>query len=120
MLERAIEEYKRHISMLERSIEEHKRLVRKRDKELEQIKNEFENNVLNASSLTNKVFFPSVADLGFRKGRALFSKGGAVVGKNHFLRSIRGSINSFFVRFCWEKSENFFVKARAIAPSALP
>jgi hypothetical protein len=42
--------------MLERAIEEHKRLVRKREKELEQIKNEFENNVLNASSLTNKVF----------------------------------------------------------------
>jgi len=51
------EEYKRHISMLERSIEEHKRLVRKREKELEQIKNEFEHNVLNASSISNKVFF---------------------------------------------------------------
>jgi hypothetical protein len=42
--------------MYERSIEEHKRLVRKRDKELEQIKNDFEHNVLNASSLSNKVF----------------------------------------------------------------
>ncbi len=43
--------------MLERSIEEHKRLVRKREKELEQINNEFENHVLSASSLTNKVLF---------------------------------------------------------------
>jgi hypothetical protein len=49
----------------------------------------------------------TVADLGFWKGRALFSKGGAVVNKSHFLRSIQGSINSFFVRFCWEKSKNF-------------
>ncbi len=42
--------------MLERSIDEHKRLVRKREKELEQIKNEFEHNILNSSSLSNKVF----------------------------------------------------------------
>jgi flagellar biosynthesis chaperone FliJ len=55
--EEANQEYKRHISTLERSIEEHKRLVRKREKELEQMKNEFEHNILNASSLNNKVFF---------------------------------------------------------------
>ncbi|CAF4777209.1 unnamed protein product, partial [Rotaria sp. Silwood2] len=45
---------KTHISLLERSIEEHKRLIRKREKELEQIKNEFEHNILNVSSLSNK------------------------------------------------------------------
>jgi phage shock protein A len=50
------QECQRHSSILERSIEEHKRLVRKREKELEQVKNEFEHNVLNASSLNNKVF----------------------------------------------------------------
>jgi predicted RNase H-like nuclease (RuvC/YqgF family) len=55
--EEANQEYKRHISLLERSIEEHKRLVRKREKELEQVKNEFEHNMLNASSLNNKVFY---------------------------------------------------------------
>ncbi len=48
--------------MYERSIEEHKRLVRKRDKELEQIKNDLEHNVLNASSLSNKVFSFSFID----------------------------------------------------------
>ncbi len=51
-------------------------------------------------------FMSSVADLRLWKGRALFSKVGGVVGKNYFLRSVRGSINSFFVRFCWEKSKN--------------
>ena len=50
------QEYKRHISILERSIDEHKRLVRKREKETEQIKNDLENNVLDTSALTNKVF----------------------------------------------------------------
>ncbi|CAF4352358.1 unnamed protein product [Rotaria sp. Silwood2] len=48
------QELKTHISLLERSIEEHKRLIRKREKELEQIKNEFEHNILNVSSLSNK------------------------------------------------------------------
>ncbi|CAF5109189.1 unnamed protein product, partial [Rotaria sp. Silwood1] len=48
------QELKVHISLLERSIEEHKRLVRKREKELEQMRNEFEHNILNVSSLSNK------------------------------------------------------------------
>jgi len=30
----------------------------------------------------------SVADLGFWKGRAIFSKVGAMIGKNHFLRTV--------------------------------
>ncbi len=60
-----------------------------------------------------------MADLGFWKGRALFSKGGAVVGKNHFLRPIRGSVNSFFVRFCWEKSK-IFREGEAIVPQRPP
>ena len=55
------QECQRHISVLERSIDEHKRLLRKREKELEQLKNEFEHNVLNASSLTNKVFLSSLS-----------------------------------------------------------
>jgi hypothetical protein len=42
-----------------------------------------------------KIMWWPVADLEFWKGMALFSKGGAVVGKNHFLRSIRGTVNSF-------------------------
>ncbi len=37
------------------------------------------------------------------EGDAFFSKGEMVIGKNHFLRSIRGSINSSFVCFGWEK-----------------
>jgi hypothetical protein len=51
------QELKRHVSILERSSDEHKRLVRKREKELEQVKNEFEQNVKNASSLGTKVFY---------------------------------------------------------------
>ncbi len=49
------EELKQHISILERSNDEHKRVTRKREKELDQIKNEFEHNIKNASSLSNKV-----------------------------------------------------------------
>ncbi|CAF3911189.1 unnamed protein product [Rotaria sp. Silwood1] len=53
-LEEINQELKLHISLLERSIEKHKRLIRKREKELEQVKNEFEHNIFNVSSLSNK------------------------------------------------------------------
>ncbi|CAF4993733.1 unnamed protein product [Rotaria sp. Silwood1] len=53
-LEEINQELKLHISLLERSIEEHKHLIRKREKELEQVKNEFEHNIFNVSSLSNK------------------------------------------------------------------
>jgi len=51
--------------------------------------------------------FP-VADLGFqKKGHFSFEESGGHQQK-HFLRSIRGNINLFFVRFCWKKSKFFF------------
>ncbi|CAM2700904.1 unnamed protein product [Rotaria socialis] len=48
------QELKRHISVIERSNDEHKRVLRKRDKELEQVKNDFEQNLKNATILNNK------------------------------------------------------------------
>ena len=50
------QELKRHMSIVERSNDEHKRLLRKREKEFGQVKNEFEINLKNTSSLSNKVF----------------------------------------------------------------
>jgi hypothetical protein len=43
-------------------------------------------------------------------GGHFFSKGGVVVGKNNFLRSIGGSINSFFVRFFAGKNRKIFLE----------
>jgi hypothetical protein len=36
-----------------------------------------------------------------------FGKSGAIIGKKHILLLIQGNVNSFFVRFCYEKSEHF-------------
>jgi hypothetical protein len=60
-----------------------------------------------------------VADLGFWKGGAIFSKVGAMVGKKHFLRTVRGGINSFSFAFAG-KNRKIFLEGRAIAPIALP
>jgi hypothetical protein len=43
-----------------------------------------------------------------------------VIGENHFLRSIRGSINSFFVRFCWKKSKNCSRRGGRLPPASSP
>jgi len=53
-----------------------------------------------------------VADLGFWKG-------GAMVGKNHFLITVRGGINSFSFTFAG-KNRKIFLEGGAIAPVALP
>ncbi|CAF4478322.1 unnamed protein product [Didymodactylos carnosus] len=47
-------ELKRHITMLEKSLDEHKSIVRKREKELEQLKNDYDNNAKNYTSVANK------------------------------------------------------------------
>jgi hypothetical protein len=71
-----------------------------------------------ASRFLHAYLVITVADLGFYKPGALFSNGGALIGKNHILRPIRGSINSFFVCFCWKKSK-IFLEGRDDRPIAL-
>jgi hypothetical protein len=53
-----------------------------------------------------------VADIGFWKG-------GAMIGKYHFLRTVRDSKNSFSFAFAG-KNRKFFLEGRAIAPITLP
>jgi hypothetical protein len=61
----------------------------------------------------------TVADLGFWKGGAIFSKGGAMIGKNHFLRTVRGGKNSFSFAFAG-KNRNFFLGGRGDRPHRPP
>jgi hypothetical protein len=60
-----------------------------------------------------------VADLGFWKGGAIFSKVGAMIGKNHFLRTVRGGKNSFSFAFAG-KNRKFFLEGRGDRPHRPP
>ncbi len=60
-----------------------------------------------------------MADLGFWKGGAVFSKVGAMIGKNHFLRTVRGGKNSFSFAFAG-KNRKFFLEGRGDRPNRPP
>jgi hypothetical protein len=60
-----------------------------------------------------------VADLGFWKGGVIFSKVGAMIGKNNFLRTVRGGKNSFSFAFAG-KNRNFFLEGRGDRPHRPP
>jgi hypothetical protein len=60
-----------------------------------------------------------VADLGFWKGGAIFSQVKAMIGKNHFLRTVRGGKNSISFAFAG-KNRKFFLEGRGDRPHRPP
>jgi hypothetical protein len=61
----------------------------------------------------------SVADLGFWKGGAIFSKVGAMIAKNHFLRTVPGGKNPFSFAFAG-KNRKIFLEGRGDRPHRPP